>query len=133
MYYIKIPEDIVLRDQEGNPILIRGKDGEVIGEAPPANFLRWLKTNVLVDQKLGKSSKDILAASDVIEKVGKAEDKQWEFLELTDSEWSMLKPVVEEPSGGYNPAVAVQLTPFLRAFLNAPTEDPRKQLKVAAD
>ena len=47
----------------------------------------------------------------------KGEEKD-EFM-LDDAEWQLLKEVIEEPTGGYNPAVVTKLVSFLIAVTQA--------------
>lgn len=106
MRYISIPEDVPVTGISAHPV--------------PVSFKTWLGETVLLDPKLGKTAKDLMMAADLLKRLESAED----VLELSDAEWSLVKDVVEEPSGGYNTAVAIQLTCFLRAFLEAPTTQP---------
>lgn len=81
------------------------------------DFRTWLSESILIDPKLGKTAQTVMAAADIRERLSKTDGP----LELSDNEWMMLKEVIEEPTGGYNTAVAIHCTPFLRAFLEAPT------------
>lgn len=99
MRYIKVPE----------PVALKNADRESI------KFTEWMESIVLVDAKLGKTAKSLMATADILKKLEKTNG----VLELTDAEWELLKPIVEEPSVGYNPVVGVQLVGFIRAFLHA--------------
>jgi len=92
-------------------------DGEKIKQE--FKFQDMMFNNVLVDTKFGKDMKSILAAVNIKNVILKAvENNASEFM-LDDAEWQLLKDVVEEPTGGYNPAIVIHLTPFLLAVTQA--------------
>ena len=137
MRYVKIPEDVTLCQP----------NGDEIPEAKPIKFLEWMQVSVLVDPKLGKKHLDIFTAADVKLKVRRlfksmpdirSGDVDY-WLELTDPEWELLKACVTDPSGGYNVSVTIQLTSFLRAFMDAvvaeeePTREEEKDVDVKAN
>lgn len=124
MRYIRVPkEPIVLRSLDGSRAL--NENGT---PADPITFQTWLRVSVLLDLKFGKTAKDLMQAADIGQKADRAKD----VLELSEAEWSAVAAVVNEPTSGYNPRVALQLMPFLRAMLDASTEEPESLMTSVA-
>lgn len=116
MQIIKIPDNVQIVDAKGNPI---GK---------PKVWLEWFRDTVLLDPKLGKTSKQIMMVVDIRTTIDRLPDVGAKYLELTDDQYDTVKPVIEEPSGGYNPSVAVQIVSFMKAYLNPISEKDYKEL-----
>lgn len=44
---------------------------------------------------------------------------------LEESDFAVLKSVVEKPTASYQPLIAIQMDAFAKAILDAPSKDPR--------
>lgn len=80
--------------------------------------------NMLLDQKFGRTSGDIFAASDIRLKLKESGGEPGKVLEIADSDWEKLASVIKEPSAPYAPIIMMQVPDFLRCILDAPTKKP---------
>ena len=71
--------------------------------------------NLLRDQKFAQTMSAVHAAVKIQQRLDAAADP----LPLDDAEHKLLLGVVEAPSQGYHPAVAMELFPFMDAIKNA--------------
>ena len=99
------------------PIMVSFYDKE--SENKEMLFHEMIFGSVLPDAKFGKDMKSILSAVSIKTALIKAVEKNEEEFVLDDVDWALLKTVVEEPTNGYNPAIVMQLTPFLLAITEA--------------
>lgn len=114
MKYIKIPDDVVLRDPQTGD------------EVRTISFKEWMKATVLADAYWGKSASKVMAASDLMRRVQDEED----VLTLSDAEYQDVRNVVESPSSGYNVPVAVQVVSFIESVLQ-PSSDNISSVRAA--
>ena len=115
MRYIKNPGPVTLKDL---------KTGKEIKGAE-WTLHSFLVNVVLPDPAMGKGFKADLARFTV--EAAARDEKKW--LEVEDEHWEMLKESVEKPTGEMDNRARMQLLPFQRAIVDAPSEDPRKQKK----
>ena len=92
----------MLKDSGGNP-------------AGQIDFKEWLCDSVLMDARFGKTFQDLTLAEDLKKKIEKSNGE----IEFSDMEWRALIAAINEPTGGYNPRMALQLMPFMRLMLEA--------------
>lgn len=109
MVKINIPQDIILVDDDNNVLL------DPNGKPVSISFKKFVGSTLLTDQKYGKTMDDILSAVDVKARLAVAVDS----VELEREDWEKLCAVMKEPSSGYVPAIATQLSSFFLAIKNA--------------
>lgn len=109
MKKISIPQNVELVDLSGNPV--RDNSGAQV----TVSFRDFVVNTLLTDPKFGKGMAEILSAVEIKGKVSAATTE----LELDNSDYERLLSIANEPSNPYNPAVVVQLVPFLLAIKNA--------------
>jgi hypothetical protein len=79
-------------------------------------FSRFINDLVLTDKKIGANFQTISAGQRIQAVSNKSLDGYYVF---ESSDWNILKEIVELPSNGYNPVVAINLIPFMKAILEA--------------
>lgn len=110
MKEITVPEAITVT----KVYLDNGEERTATSEITFGEFLEKL---ILSDPKFGKTMKCILGAVSIREKAQNT--PVGEAFSVDDEYFEILKDVIEEPSGGYNPAIVQQLVPFLLAVTEA--------------
>lgn len=117
MHYIKIPQEVELTTIDGTPV--HDKKGPI-----KVTFEEFLLAR-LVDPKFTRTSRGIFASLDIKQSLKTANGT---LAIDTDPHFTTLKTVVEEPSPetGYPPALAHNFAPFIKAILEASTEEPKK-------
>jgi hypothetical protein len=108
---IRVPANVVITDEEGNPV--KTSDGKTV----EIDFVRsFLFNTILNDQKFGRSVAHLFAAMDTRDAF-KGTSPGSEVV-ISQDVWEKLKEVVSEPSTPYNVPVITHCKSFLTAILS---------------
>lgn len=124
--FIVMPASIALVDLATDEPLMVGN--------PPAKPHAWVMTfrefvcgTLFKNPQFGKSAETVIIGAAIRAALVAAEKDGSHVAEIDDADYALLRAVAEVPELGYRPDVGVQLVPFIRAILDAPTTDPRKE------
>lgn len=108
--YVQTPGDITLKNPDGSDTKVT------------MTFSGWARDVILVDEKVGVNAATLFMANDIRQKF--LDIKKGDVISLSDKEWELMRGIVEAPTNGYNPGGALQILSYLRAILDASTENP---------
>jgi hypothetical protein len=98
--------------------LINPQTKEKIG---PAKHLDVIE-NLLLDERMRKGVAELRTQRQIQRAIDKAREEKLEFLDLHPNDFAALKPILENPQGGYTP-MGVQLLGYIEATLDAKAVD----------
>lgn len=132
--YIVIPEPVTLVDLvSGRPLRVpdptpeqpmRSKDEE------PMTMRKFVIQAALNDPKFGKGAVNSLAGARVLSKFDKAAAGTW--VKLDEEDYKLLKDVIQNPTNGFNPHIAIQCAEFIEAIEQATSSEPKTDKKKLA-
>ena len=126
MRYLKIPETIFVKDANGRQLVV--KTGENKVEPVTVSMHNFLTNTVLKAAKYCENAVSVMKAIDLAEAVEEAAPNS--YIEMSEEDYALLKEACETTSVPFNPEIALQLGPFIKAILKAPTEKPEDLDKV---
>ena len=121
MYYLKVPETVFLKDSAtGNQMVTKTSSGEL--ETVTATMHSFFSETVLKSSEFCKNAISVYKAIKLLETVENTEPNA--YIELDDETYGLLRVSCESTEVPFNPAIALQLRPFIEAILEAPTVEP---------
>jgi hypothetical protein len=141
--YITILPDIIVKNLDGTgPYYFEESEKDKKPEdrkGLPTSHRSFLRQRSADDSFGTKGVKGLQASAAIRAAIGDREPG--DVIVLDEDEWELLKLATEMPSAqrgdgtllavGYNSVAGPQLMPFIRAILDAKTEDPRKAEEAA--
>jgi hypothetical protein len=113
MRYITVPQTIEVTPPAGT-------------DAPPEALpfqkfagISWLNDDRAIEAGFAAQ----VRWADVVRKFASA--READVIELEDADYATLAAIAQAPRARLMPAIAIQLLPYTRAVLDAPTRDPR--------
>jgi len=78
-----------------------------------ASFISFIQNDILSDVQFGRDFEHLQVAYRIHKAVAQP------TIELTNSDHQILKSVMQKPTNGYQPTMAIHLMPFFNAILEA--------------
>jgi hypothetical protein len=119
---VTIPKDITIRLHLDNGRLIDARlDAPDLprefGPAEPTRFVDFVRKSVLADSKFGLGIESIYLALEIRKALdGKMPGDE---VELSKTHVDKVIEILKAPAGGFQPLLAIHLTPFFEAFTKA--------------
>ena len=117
MKYMRVLDTITLKNVFGKVVSAEDEDGN---KTDAALSFKDFVLGRLLDAKFSKDVEGVMSAMQIKQAVDQAD----KVLALETSDWTKLLDAVKNPSGGYNPAIAISLVPFMKEIINASDEEP---------
>ncbi len=111
-----VPETITLKNLITEaPLLAQNAETKEVEEIK-ISFYSFLVGTLLRDPAFGTNAMTIMHAIDIKDKVKNAEPNT--SVEIDDEAYEILLGAIKKPAINFNPEVAIQLGPFLKAILS---------------
>lgn len=124
LFFIEIPPDQPVVNDDGKPIRFRMPDGE-LRTPDDLNFCVWMSKR-LNDKQVNRGSQDLLTNTKLVMELRRLRREGAKYWAVEEDDYQFMKPTVETPTGGYQneDGLARLEVPFIRAFLNPLKERP---------
>jgi hypothetical protein len=130
VHYIKVPAPFFARSIDDQPIVTLN---ELKVEEPLLLTFSWFVRGRLTDMIFSQSAQNVFAGAEILQALRKLppelpgeSNEPLAILAVESSHYEILKKAVDTPNQQtpYNPQLAHNFPPFIRAVLNATTEKP---------